>query len=264
MAQKTDNRKPVRLAIFDIDGTVFRSSLIIELFNELVRRGIYPMSAQRGVEQEYRAWLDRKGHYNDYVMRLVHVFFREIAGCSVRHIETAVRAVVARQKDRVHRYPRQLFRELHAKGYFTLVISNSPGPMVRRFADTMGFDDAIGHELEVKDGAYTGRSIVNGVSVLGSAWIDKVAIVRHYIATHGLRIDRRNSVMIGDSEGDVPLLSFVGRPIAFNPSLPLARIAQRRGWRIVVERKDAVYDIKHARFVPIAGQAPKVPYGGKK
>lgn len=261
MAKK---KKPIKLAIFDIDGTVFRSSLIIELFNELIHRGVYPLSAQLSVEQKYQAWLNRKGHYNDYLMRLVHVFYNEIAGCSVKRINPVVRAVVARQKDRVHRYPRQLLRDLRAKGYFTLVISNSPEPMVRRFADAMSFDDAIGHELEVKDGTYTGRSIVNGISVPGFTWIDKVRILNHYIAERDMHVDRRNSVMIGDSEGDVPLLSFVGQPIAFNPSLPLARIARRRGWRIVIERKDAVYHIKDTRFISVAGQAPKVPYGGKK
>jgi HAD superfamily hydrolase (TIGR01490 family) len=257
-------RTKTKLAIFDIDGTIFRSSLIIELFNELVRRGVYPLSAKLEVERNYLKWLNRKGHYNDYLMKLVRVFYQNIAGCTVRQIEPAVKAVIAWQKDRVHRYPRQLIKDLRAKGYFIVVVSNSPEPMVKRFAAAMNFDAAIGHILEIQDGVYTGHSILNGVVQPGMAWMDKVAILDRFIADRKLRVDMEHSVMIGDSEGDLPLLSRVGIPITFNPSLPLAKIAKKRGWRIVVERKDVVYDIKDAAFIPVEGQEPKVPYGNKK
>jgi HAD superfamily hydrolase (TIGR01490 family) len=250
-----------KLAIFDIDGTIFRSSLIIELFNELVRRGVYPQSASRVVERNYLAWLNRKGHYNDYLMKLVRVFYQSIAGCSANSVEPAVRTVIRWQRNRVHRYPRQLITDLKRKGYFILVISNSPEPMVLRFASSMGFDAAIGHTLEIRDGVYTGRSIVNGTPHPGIAWMDKVSALKRFIESRKMNVDIAQSIMIGDSEGDVPLLSFVGRPIAFNPSLPLARIARARGWRIVVERKDVVYDIKDMRLVPVSGQSPRVSYG---
>ena len=253
-----------KLAIFDIDGTIFRSSLIIELFNELVRRGVYPLSAKLEVERDYLKWLNRKGHYNDYLMKLVRVFYRNISGCSVKQIEPAVKAVIKWQKDRVHRYPRQLLKDLRAQGYFILVISNSPEPVVKRFAKSMGFDDAIGHVLEMSDGVYTGHSILNDTVQPGTAWMDKIVILNRFIADRKLNIDMAHSVMIGDSEGDLPLLSSVGIPIAFNPSLPLAKIAKKRGWRIIVERKDVVYHIKDASFIPVAGQQPKVPYGNKK
>ncbi len=264
MPYTNDMAKKQRIAIFDIDGTVFRSSLIIELFNELVRRGIFPRHASAKVERKYLLWLNRKGHYNDYLMQLVDVFYKNIAGCSVAKIEPAVRTVIAWQKDRVHRFPRQLLTDLRKQGYFILVISNSPEPMVRRFARALKFDAAIGHTLEVKNGIYTGRSIDNGVPMPGHAWMDKIAILRRFLSDRNMSIDRRNSVMIGDSEGDVPLLSHVGKPIAFNPSLPLARLAKERGWRIVIERKDAVYDVRDAQLVAVSGQTPRVPYGHVK
>jgi HAD superfamily hydrolase (TIGR01490 family) len=256
--------KKTKLAIFDIDGTVFRGSLIIELFHELVRAGIFPLSAKLEVERDYLKWLNRKGHYNDYLMKLVRVFYRTLAGCSVRRMAPAIRAVIRWQKDRVHRYPRQLIRELRQSGYYLLVISNSPEPVVRQFAKAMGFDASIGHVLEVVDGIYTGRSMLNGAIQPGMAWMDKVAILNQFIAENGLVVDEKHSVMIGDSEGDLPLLSRVAIPIAFNPSLPLAKIARKRGWRIVVERKDVVYEIEDASFIAVTGQLPKVPYGNKK
>ena len=229
-----------------------------------VRRGVFPARAQREVRRDYQNWLDRKGHYNDYIMQVVRVFYREIAGCEVSRVSASARDVITRQKDRVHRFPRALIGQLHRRGYHLLAISNSPEPMVRRFAKVMAFDDAIGHRLEISKGVYTGRSIVSGHPQPGASWMDKVALLHQYIAANNLHVDLRNSIMIGDTEGDVPLLSLVGRPIAFNPSLSLARIARRRGWRIVVERKDAVYEIRHADLIPVPGSRPRVSYGRTK
>lgn len=262
--KKSSLRKPLRIAVFDIDGTIFRSSLLIELFNELVRRGIYPESARYEVDRNYVAWLNRKGHYNDYMVKVVNIFYDNLGGCSIHKIEPAVRAVIRRQKDRVHRYPRQLIRELREKGYFIMAISNSPEPMVKRFATMMKFDAAIGHVLEVVDGVYTGQSILNGTKHPGKAWMDKIKILESFAKESGFKIDLKNSVMIGDSEGDLPLLSIVGHPIAFNPSLPLALIARKKGWRIIVERKDVAYDIRDAKIIRLQGQSPRVPYGNRK
>ncbi len=256
--------KSLKLAIFDIDGTVFRSSLIIELFNELVRRGIFPLAAQAQIERDYQAWLNRKGHYNDYLMKLVRAFYKNIAGTSVTKIDPVVRIVIGRQKDRVYRYPRELISRLRQNGYRMVVISNSPYMLVRRFAQALRFDTAIGHVLEIKDGIYTGRSLVDGQLRPGIAFMDKVKVLDRFIRDNGLKVDLARSVMIGDSEGDLPLMRHVGKPIAFNPSLPLARTAKRSGWPIVVERKDVVYDIDSVRFLDVAGPESKVPYGNKK
>jgi len=262
--KKQGKKKPLRIAVFDIDGTIFRSSLVIELFNELVRRGIYPEQARFEVDQNYVAWLNRKGHYNDYIMKVVDIFYENLGGCSVYKIEPAVRAVIRRQKDRVHRFPRQLISELRKKGYFIMAISNSPEPMVKQFASLMKFDAAIGHVLEVVDGVYTGKSLLNGAQRPGKAWMDKIKILQRFAKDRNLNIDLKNSVMIGDSEGDVPLLSIVGQPIAFNPSLPLALEARKRGWRIVVERKDVAYDIRDAEIIRLRGQAARSTYGNRK
>lgn len=49
---------------------------------------------------------------------------------------------------------------------------------------------------------------------------------------------------MGDTEGDVNMLNLVGKPIAFNPNLHLAKIAKKKAWQIVVERKDVIFELK--------------------
>jgi phosphoserine phosphatase len=58
------------------------------------------------------------------------------------------------------------------------------------------------------------------------------------------RATLRGSIGVGDTESDIPFLRLVDRPICFNPNRKLLREARRRGWEVVVERKDVVYKIK--------------------
>ncbi|MEK9176835.1 MAG: hypothetical protein AAB923_00910, partial [Patescibacteria group bacterium] len=67
------------------------------------------------------------------------------------------------------------------------------------------------------------------------------AIVRHAMRKFGGAY--RGSVAVGDTESEIPMLRLVERPIAFNPNRKLFAYAKRRGWEIVVERKDVVYEI---------------------
>ena len=56
-----------------------------------------------------------------------------------------------------------------------------------------------------------------------------------------------NSYGVGDSEGDIPFLTFVENPICFNPNKKLYDHAKKVGWQIVVERKDVIYIINEKR-----------------
>ena len=61
-------------------------------------------------------------------------------------------------------------------------------------------------------------------------------------------INLKQSLAVGDTEGDIAMLSLVGRPIAFNPNMQLAKAAKKRKWEIIVERKDVIYDVKDFVF----------------
>ena len=48
-----------KVAFFDIDGTVFRSSLLIELVEKLIDEGVFPTQTKDGYVDAYRKWRDR-------------------------------------------------------------------------------------------------------------------------------------------------------------------------------------------------------------
>lgn len=63
-----------KVAIFDIDGTIFRSSLLIELVEVLIELGLFHTKVRAEYEREKVRWLDRKGDYEVYIMAVVGVF----------------------------------------------------------------------------------------------------------------------------------------------------------------------------------------------
>ena len=70
----------------------------------------------------------------------------------------------------------------------------------------------------------------------------------------GINPDWKNSVAVGDSATDISMLELVGKPIAFNPDGVLVDFAKKHGWRIVVERKNIVYDVKKFEFIHYKNQ----------
>ncbi len=97
-----------KLAIFDIDGTIFRSSLVIEMFEELVRVGLFPKVAKKEVENTFIAWINRKGSYNDYIWNVVELYIKYIKGCSEKDVDLVTEIVIKNEKDKVYRFSRDL------------------------------------------------------------------------------------------------------------------------------------------------------------
>jgi len=239
---KKRTNKKIKLAVFDIDGTIFRSSLLIELINVLVEERIFPRKAKKEIEADYLAWLDRKGIYDTYVNKVVKIHRDYIAGCRKCDVLDVARHVVAWQKNRVHRFTRDLIKVLRRKKFYIIAISGSPQYIVSMFADYMGFDEAFGSKFEVKNGIFTGKIDLD-------PWIHtKDMLLRNIISVIGAPVDLRNSIAVGDTASDIPMLKMVGRPIAFNPNKSFAAYAKKKKWRIVVERKDTIYDIKRFNF----------------
>lgn len=225
-----------KVAIFDIDGTIFRSSLLIEVVERLVLEGVFPKEARQEFAREKIAWLDRKGDYERYILSVVDVFRSRIKGVHYRDFNRVSKEVVAEQKDRVYRFTRDLILDLKKNGYFLLAISHSPKGILDHFCKRFGFNKVYGmfYGLGPTD-RFTGE--VEDEHVI----MNKAQILRRAVSKDGLTL--RGSVGVGDTESDIPFLELVERPICFNPNAKLYREAKRRGWRVVVERKDVVYEI---------------------
>jgi len=225
-----------KVAIFDIDGTIFRSSLLIELTDALVQEGIFSLKVRKAYNLAYKRWLDRKGPYEDYIEAVVKVFKKNIKGVRRKDFSKISKKVVAFHKNRVYRYSRDIIEDLKGKNYYLLAISHSPQMIVKEFCQKLGFDKVYGQIYEVNAGGkFTGK--ISYLELIA----DKSEILKRAVSKENLTL--LGSIGVGDTESDIAFLKMVERPICFNPNKKLFQYAKRSNWEVVVERKDVIYFI---------------------
>ncbi|MDD5396844.1 MAG: HAD-IB family phosphatase [Candidatus Moranbacteria bacterium] len=225
-----------KIAIFDIDGTIFRKNLQFELINELSWIGIFPRKVRDQIVTLYTNWLEHKGTYEQYRVGLVELYEKYIRGCKLSDVEKASKMVISFHQDRTYIFAESLIKKLRSENYHLIAISGSPIEVVREYNKRhLKFDAVFGsvYDLDEKK-VYTGEIHNEPVKNKGS-------LVHQYVLDHNLTLE--NSYGMGDTESDASFLDIVANPIAFNPNENLKAIAQQKGWRIVVEKKDVVYEI---------------------
>ena len=159
-----------------------------------------------------------------------------IKGKRQKDVRRIARQVVSSEKSQVYRFTRDLIEDLRKKNYFLVAISGSPFEIVRWYNRFLRFDRTYGWVLAVDArGRYTGK-----MKYMYSVF-DKKFLVEHVVKRYGVTL--KGSVAVGDTESDLSMFEVVDRPIAFNPSSGLYRVAKKKGWEIVVERKDVIYKI---------------------
>ena len=223
-----------KVAVFDVDGTIFRSSLLIQLVDTLIEKEIFPESTRSVYERSRERWLNREGDYEEYINAVVDAFRKHLKGVHYGAFSEAADGMVRRQWKRDYRYTRDLLKELKSKGYFLLAVSHSPKTVLDKFCPRLGFDKVYGmlYETGPQD-CFTG-AVLDEHLIFNKANILKRAVEKENLTLVG-------SIGVGDTESDVSFLEMVARPLCFNPNMKLYRHAKRMGWKVVVERKDVIY-----------------------
>ncbi|HEX7963627.1 MAG TPA: HAD family phosphatase [Candidatus Saccharimonadales bacterium] len=222
-------------AVFDIDGTIIRWQMIHATIDVLGREGHVTPETYAKIKQARMNWKNRTQEegFMAYQDALVAGLATSVKGLPVAVFEQATKAMFDEYKDQVYVYTRTLIQDLKERGYLLFAVSGSQSEAVELLANHYGFDDFVGTYYERENGKLTG----NVRLAVGS----KEKLVRRLMEKHGA--DLAGSVGVGDSEGDITMLELVERPVAFNPSKKLFRQASANAWRVVLERKNMIYEL---------------------
>lgn len=226
------------MAFFDIDGTVFRSSLLIELTEQLIEEGILPAEVEGEYADAKEAWQNREASYEAYIDEVVRSFIKHIKGVFYGDLADIGREVMARKSKRVYRYTRGLITELKEKGYFVVAISQSPKTILDDFCQQYGFDKVYGRMYDLGPQDHFTGEVMDEHLIANKANIVARVLDKENVSLEG-------SVAVGDTEGDISLLEKVERPICFNPNQKLFDYAKQNDWEVVVERKDVIYKMRY-------------------
>lgn len=225
-----------RFAVFDIDGTLIRWQLYHAVADEMAKSGLIDVETYAGVREARMQWKERThaDAFKNYENHLIGIYSALLPKLPVAEFSKVADKVFDEYKDQVYAYTRQLIASLKKKGYLLFAISGSQSELVEKIASYYGFDDFAGSIYERKGGYFTG--VVQ--KTLGTKDVILRSLVKKHQATF---ID---SVAVGDSESDITMLEAVEQPIAFNPTKKLFEHAKTKGWKVVIERKNVVYELK--------------------
>ena len=118
----------------------------------------------------------------------------------------------------------QLIAEHKAAGHDVIIISSSGTDIVEPIGARLGADLAIGTQVAIEDGEYTGEIIFYAYGPNKAEAMRSLADERGY--------DLSASYAYSDSHTDAPMLEVVGHPVAVNPDTELRKLAGERGWPI--------------------------------
>jgi HAD superfamily hydrolase (TIGR01490 family) len=232
-------------AFFDIDGTLYRDSLMIEHFKKLLKYDILDEALwHQNVKHTYQNWKKRRGNYDDYLLELVEIYTQSLKGLEKSKMDFVTEQVIKLKGDKVYMYTRDKIKKHLERGHLVFFVSGSPDYLVNKMAELYGITDSIGTKYYIdKNGRYTGE--------VGAMWDaeSKAKAINCFANQYG--IDLQKSYSYGDTNGDISMFRMTGNPIAINPTRELINKLKTDPElvgkvKIRVERKDVVYKLDSA------------------
>lgn len=229
-------------AFFDIDGTLYRNSLLIENFKKLIKYEIVDeMVWLDRVRKPFQEWAIRKGDYENYLEDVAAAYKDAMIGLDERTIEFLAEQTIEQNWEKTYVFTRERIHDHLEQGHKVVFISGSPDFLVAKMAAHYGVEDFMAsHYVFDGDKRFTGE-----VKPMWDATNKRIAIMSF---VERYNIDLSQSYAYGDTLGDLTMLEMVGHPVAINPNRNLFRVIRqdeklKQRITVVVERKDMIYRI---------------------
>ncbi len=229
-------------AFFDVDGTIFRNSLLIEHFKLLISYKFLSYDAWYiSVEDKFEKWSKREGDYEEYLYALTDQYVEGLKKMKLEDVDYIAKRVIELKGDNVYKYTKERIKYHKEQGHEIVIISGSPSFLVSKMAEKLGIENYYATKYIIENGKYTGEVIPMWDSV------SKNKAIQEFITKKD--IDLSKSYAYGDTTGDFSMFKLVGHPIALNPAKRLLnRIIDDKEvsekTKIIVERKDVIYNLK--------------------
>ncbi len=234
-------RKQVGVFI-DIDGTLYRNSLMLEHFKKLLKYEIIdPAIWHNIVKKTYHDWDKRRGNFEDYLIEVAELYLNSMKGLNRKTMEFTISQVIDLKGDRVYRYTRDQINWHKNQSHKVFFISGSPDYLVSKMAEKYGVTDyrATTYYMD-KEGNFTGE--------IAQMWDseNKYKAIKELVLKYD--IDLELSYAYGDTQGDFAMLKQVGNPVAINPVQELILNIKNdtdliKKTTIIIERKDVIYKL---------------------
>ena len=216
-----------RLALFDLDHTLLSGDSDVLWCEFLIAEGLLDRAT---FEPRNREMADRYARGLATPAEFCGFYAQTLAGARPDDWDDLrarfLRDVIA---PRLPASARALVQGHRQAGDRVILTTATNRYLVELTARELGIDDLLATEIEVIDGAFTGRNtgVLNmrdGKLVRLHEWLSAVGLPRSTLA---------DATFYSDSSNDLPLLLAVGHPVVVDPDPSLAERARQHGWRLL-------------------------------
>lgn len=212
-------------AFFDLDKTILAKSSSLAFARPFYKGGLLGRSDVLKSAYAQFTYLS-SGADHDQMEAMRHYMSELVKGWDVE----TVRRIVSETLDEivdpaVYEEAVDLIEEHKDAGRDVIIISSSGTEVVEPIGERLGVDRAIGTQVEIVDGRYTGE-------ILFYAYGEGKADAMRALAEEN-GYDLAECYAYSDSMTDLPMLEVVGHPYAVNPDAPLRAAALERDWPIL-------------------------------
>lgn len=226
----------MKLAILDVDGTLYPDNLGIKLVQAQIAKGAFDSEIGMKIISAYKKY-KRNLLSREQILEIAYrLYAKGVRGLSRAAVIKIAEDVWKQEKYKIFSFSKNLL-EFLKKRHFTLVaLSGSPIEIIDLLAKDLGINNVWAAKFEVKKGVYTGKLAYSP----GPA-IEKVKFLKRFV--NGKTVDWKKSFAIGDSRSDELVMAMVGHPVAFEPHESFLPIVKKRGW-LIVDRNNILHIVE--------------------
>lgn len=209
-------------AFFDFDGTIIYGYSATTYLREQIRRGdVKPRQLVEIIGTMTNFGLGNMGF--SQMMAQTSKYLKGIE--EKDYIEFGEKLYKQHIAKLIYPESRALIEAHLKKGHTVALISAATPYQVTAAAEELGIPHVKCTQLETIGGRFTGKVVKPTCYGMG-----KVAAAEYFVENHGVKAEE--SFFYSDSDEDIQLLEYVGKPRPLNPNSRLRGIARGRGWPV--------------------------------
>ena len=210
-----------KIALFDIDKTIYQGLVILDLANSQVKYGIISQESYSTICNDVDLYKKGVVGYEETIHNLLVHWASGLKGNLYNHVLTHAIDFLS-HKGKFFPFAGELIsmlKETHDV-YFVTAEPSFVGKAVSYIFKANGY---VSSKFELSNSTFTGN-----VEISLARREDKMRVVQGLLNKY----EKRGSIAFGDSEGDIEMLRQVEIAVCINPTDGLRRVAEKKGWII--------------------------------